>query len=64
MDVTLILKVVGVGLLVAISSQVLAKSGKDEQAMLVTVAGVIVVMLMLISNLGELIGTVRSLFGI
>ena len=64
MDVTLILKVVGVGLLVALSSQVLAKSGKDEQAMLVTVAGVIVVMLMLISNLGELIGTVRSLFGI
>ncbi|MBQ8388020.1 MAG: stage III sporulation protein AC [Clostridia bacterium] len=64
MDVTLILKVVGVGLLVALSSQVLAKSGKDEQAMLVTVAGVIVVMLMLVSNLGELIGTVRSLFGI
>lgn len=64
MDVTLILKVVGVGLLVALSSQVLTKSGKDEQAMLVTVAGVIVVMLMLISNLGELIGTVRSLFGI
>ena len=64
MDVTLILKVVGVGLLVALSSQVLAKSGKDEQARLVTVAGVIVVMLMLVSNLGELIGTVRSLFGI
>ena len=64
MDVSLILKVVGVGLLVALSSQVLAKSGKDEQAMLVTVAGIIVVMLMLVSNLGELIGTVRSLFGI
>jgi stage III sporulation protein AC len=64
MDVTLILKVVGVGLLVALSSQVLSKSGKDEQAMLVTVAGVIVVMLMLISNLGELIDTLRSLFGI
>ena len=64
MDVTLILKVVGVGLLVALSSQVLSKSGKDEQAMLVTVAGVMVVMLMLISNLGELIDTLRSLFGI
>lgn len=64
MDVTLILKVVGVGVLVAVSSQILSKSGKDEQAMLVTVAGVIVVMLMLVSRLGELIDTVRALFGI
>ena len=64
MDVTLIFKVVGVGVLVAVSSQILSKSGKDEQAMLVTVAGVIVVMLMLVSRLGELIDTVRALFGI
>jgi stage III sporulation protein AC len=64
MDVTLILKVVGVGILVAVSSQILAKSGKDEQAMLVTVAGVIVVMLMLVSRMGELIDTVRALFDI
>ncbi len=64
MDIGLILKVAGVGILVAISSQILSKSGKDEQAMLVTVAGVIVVMLMLVGEIGELIETVRSVFGI
>ena len=64
MDIGLILKVAGVGVLVAVASQILTKSGKDEQAMLLTVAGVIVVMLMLVSEMGELISTVRSVFGL
>jgi len=64
MDIGLILKVAGVGVLVAVASQILVKSGKDEQAMLLTVAGVIVVMLMLVSEMGELISTVRSVFGL
>ncbi len=64
MDVTLILKIAGVGLLVAICAQVLQKSGKDEQAMMVTVGGLVVVMLMLVGQIGELIETVRAVFGI
>ncbi len=64
MDIGLILKVAGVGVLVAVASQILSKSGKDEQAMLVTVAGVIVVMLMLVTEMGELIETVRTVFGL
>ncbi len=64
MDVSLILKIAGVGLLVAICAQVLQKSGKDEQAMLVTVGGLVVVMLMLVGQIGELIETVRAVFGI
>ncbi len=64
MDVSLILKVAGVGLLVAICAQILQKSGKDEQAMLVTVGGLIVVMLMLVGKIGELIDNVRSIFGL
>lgn len=64
MDIGLILKVAGVGVLVAVAAQILSKSGKDEQAMLVTVAGVIVVMIMLVGEIGELIATVRSVFGI
>ena len=64
MDVSLILKIAGVGLLVAICAQILQKSGKDEQATLVTVAGVIVVMLMLVSELGNLIATLRGVFGL
>ena len=64
MDIGLILKVAGVGVLVAVTAQILSKSGKDEQAMLVTVAGVIVVMIMLVGEIGELINTVRSVFGL
>jgi len=64
MDVSLILKVAGVGLLVAICAQILQKSGKDEQAMLVTVGGLIVVMLMLVGKIGELIDNVRAIFGL
>lgn len=63
MDVSLILKVAGIGVLVSISSSILNKSGRDEQAMLVTVAGIIVVMLMLVGEIGELINSVRSIFG-
>ena len=63
MDVSLILRVAGVGLLVAIAAQILSKSGRDEQATFVTVAGVIVVFLMLIQEIGNLFETVRSTFG-
>ena len=64
LDISLILKIVGVGVLVAVSTSILNKTGKDEQAMLLTVAGVIVVMLMLVGEMGELIETVRSVFGL
>ncbi|MBQ3483370.1 MAG: stage III sporulation protein AC [Clostridia bacterium] len=63
MDVSLILRVAGVGILVAIAAQILSKSGRDEQATFVTVAGVIVVFLLLIQEIGTLFDTVRATFG-
>ena len=63
MDVGLILRVAGVGLLVAFAAQILSKSGRDEQATLVTVAGLIVVFLMLVQEIGNLFDTVRGIFG-
>ena len=63
MDITLILKIAGIGILVAAASAILNKSGRDEQAVFVTVAGIGVVMLMLVGEIGELIDTVRSVFG-
>ena len=63
MDVSLILRVAGVGVLVSIASSILNKTGRDEQAMLVTVAGIIVVMLMLVGEMGELFLSVQSIFG-
>ena len=64
MDVGLILKIVGVGILVAVSSSILNKSGRDEQAMLVTVAGIVVVAFMILSEMGRLFDMLRSVFGI
>lgn len=63
MDVSLILKIAGVGLLVSSATAILSKSGRDEQATLVTIAGFIVVMLMLVSEIGTLFETVQSVFG-
>lgn len=64
MDITLILKISGVGLLVAASAQILSKSGRDEQATLVTVAGIVVVLMMLIGEVGRLFTSVRGIFGL
>ena len=64
MDISLILKVAGVGILVAISAQILSKYGRDEQATCVGIAGIIVVLLMLVSQIGELFSAVRDIFGL
>ena len=63
MDVSLILRIAGVGVLVSVASAILNKSGRDEQAMLVTVAGIVVVMLMLVGEIGALFDSVQSVFG-
>ena len=64
MDISLIIKVAGVGMLVSIAAQVLGKSGREEQAMLVSVAGLVVVMLLLVREMGNLFDTVKSVFGV
>ena len=64
MDVSLILRIAGVGLLVAIAAQILSKNGRDEQASFVTVAGMIVVFFILIREIGGLFDTIRSTFGL
>lgn len=62
MDISLILKITGVGLLVSISCQVLSKSGRDEQATMLSIAGIIIVMIMIIGELGNLFSTLSSVF--
>lgn len=63
MDITLILKIAGVGVLVASAAQILSKSGRDEQATLVTVAGIIVALLLIVGEMGKLFSSVRGIFG-
>ena len=64
MEIGLILKISGIGVLVSIISSILSKSGKDEQAMMVTIAGIVVVMLMLVEEIGVLIETIQAVFGL
>ncbi len=64
MDISLILKAAGVGLIVSVVCQILNKSGRDEQAMLVSIAGVIIVLLMLVKELGTLITSIKTIFGL
>ena len=64
MEVGLILKIAGIGLIVSVVSMILSKSGKDEQAIMVTVGGIIVVMLMLVDEMKVLIESVSDVFGL
>ena len=57
------LRLLVLGILVAVASQILSKTGRDEQATFVTVAGIIVTLMMLISRIGELFDLIRSVFG-
>ena len=63
MDISLIFKVAGVGLLVSAAAQILSKSGRDEQSMLVIISGIVVVLLVLIGEIGQLFETVMDIFG-
>ena len=63
MDVSLILKVVGVGMIVTVSCQILSKAGRDEQSMLVSLSGIVLVLLLLMGEIGRLYETIRGVFG-
>lgn len=64
MDVALIIKVAGVGLLIAACTQILTRAGRDEQAILLSIAGTVIVLLLLAEKIGELFGTIRTVFGL
>ncbi len=64
MDIGIIMKVAGVGFLVSVACQVLTRTGRDEQSTLVSLAGIIIVLLMLTSEIGELFDTISNVFGI
>lgn len=62
MEVDFIFKIAAIGIIVAVLNTVLTRSGREEQAMLTTLAGVIVVLMMLVPEISELFSTVKSLF--
>ncbi len=64
MELDLIFKIAAVGIIVAVLNQILKKTDHDEQAMMLTVAGLVIVLMRLIPAIDELFGTIRSVFGL
>ena len=64
MDIGMILKVAGVGILVSAAAQILQKSGRDEQVVMVTVTGILVALGMVIGELDALLSEIRAMFGL
>lgn len=64
MDVDLIFQIAGIGIIVAVLNQLLVRSGREEQALMTTLAGLVVVLLMMVTKIGELFTTVKSVFGL
>ena len=63
MEVDLIFKIAAIGILVAVFNQLLVRSGREEQAMMVTLAGLIVVMMVLVQQISDLCTLMKSVFG-
>ena len=64
MDAGLIIRVAGIGLCVAVCAQVLGKSGRDDMATLVSVAGIITVLFCLVTEVSALLESVKEIFGL
>lgn len=64
MDVDLIFQIAGIGIIVSVLSQLLIRSGREEQALMTTLAGLVVVLIILIEEIGNLFNTVKSVFGL
>ncbi len=64
MDIDLIFKIAAVGIVVAVLNQVLIRAGREEQATMTTIAGIIVVLTMIVKEISTLFDTVKSVFGL
>lgn len=62
MDIDLIFRIAAIGILVAVLNSLLNKSGREEQAMMTTLAGLVVVLLMVVREIAKLFDTVKTLF--
>ena len=64
MDIDLIFQVAGVGIIVAVLNQLLSRAGRDEQALMVTIAGLIAVLFIVTREIGDLFDTIKRIFGL
>ncbi len=64
MDIDIIFKIAGIGILTAIINQILKQSGKDEIATFTTIAGIIIVVFMVVNMIGDLFATIKTIFSL
>ena len=64
MDINLLFKIAAIGILVAVLYQVLVRAGREDQAMMTTLAGLIIVLTMIIKEISTLFDTVRTMFNL
>ncbi len=64
MDVDLIFKIAAIGILVSVLNQALTRSGRDEQATMTTLTGLVVVLMMVVQEISDLFNLVKNLFGL
>ncbi len=64
MSVDLLLKIAGLGILVAVLNQVLSKAGRDDQAMMVTITGLVIVLMIVAKEISSLFASVKTMFGL
>ncbi len=62
MDVDLIFKIAAIGILVAVLNMLLSRSGRDDQALMVSIAGLVVVLVVVVQKISELFDLIRELF--
>lgn len=62
MEVELVFKIAAIGIVVAVIYRLLVQSGRDEQALMVTIAGLVVVMVMVVTQISDLFTTIKALF--
>lgn len=63
MDVDMIFKIAAIGIIVAVLNQLLSRSGREDQALLTTIAGLIVALMMIIGEISNLFDTIKQVFG-
>ena len=61
LEVDLLFKIAGIGILVSVLNQVLSKAGREDQAMMITITGLIIVLMLGISKISDLFNSVRSI---
>lgn len=64
MNIDLLFKIAGIGILVAVLNQVLIKAGREDQGMMITITGLVIVLMMVISEISTLFNSVRTMFNL